>query len=33
MSEHDSEDLYYIAGPMSGYDNHNAQPSIMQKKL
>ena len=24
MSEHDSTELFYIAGPMSGYDDHNA---------
>lgn len=24
MSEHDSEEKFYIAGPMSGYPDHNA---------
>ena len=24
MSEHDSEHKFYIAGPMSGYEDHNA---------
>jgi len=29
MSEHDCTELFYIAGPMSGYDDHNA-PAFYQ---